>query len=194
MKYLPLLAIGGFLVLASSCNSGKKDVQTDTPKNYDAYNGSAGATPAPVDPNAMNVAPVTGTSTAGTPQPTTAVTPQTTTAAGMNPPHGQPNHRCDIPVGAPLNSPPGKTANTGHTTQAQPVPATKQVVTPVQSNTAPTAPGMNPPHGQPNHRCDIPVGSPLNSAPAKKAEAGQTSNTATPAVEVGKPTETPKQE
>ena len=26
----------------------------------------------------------------------------------MNPAHGQPNHRCDIPVGAPLNSPPSQ--------------------------------------------------------------------------------------
>ena len=30
--------------------------------------------------------------------------PQTQTAPGMNPPHGQPGHRCEIPVGAPLNS------------------------------------------------------------------------------------------
>jgi hypothetical protein len=186
MKIIQISLLAGLLTLALSCNSGKKDLQNDTPKNYDAYNGSVGATPAPVDPNAMNVAPVTGT--------TNTVTPQTATAPGMNPPHGQPNHRCDIPVGAPLNSPPGKTANTGHTTQTQPVPATKQVVTPVQSNTTVTAPGMNPPHGQPNHRCDIPVGSPLNSAPAKKAEAGQTTNTATPAVEISKPVETPKQE
>jgi hypothetical protein len=29
-----------------------------------------------------------------------------------------------------------------------------------------TAPGMNPAHGQPGHRCDIPVGQPLNSQPA----------------------------
>ena len=28
-----------------------------------------------------------------------------------------------------------------------------------------TAPGMNPPHGQPGHRCDIAVGAPLASAP-----------------------------
>ena len=32
-----------------------------------------------------------------------------------------------------------------------------------------TAPGMNPPHGQPNHRCDIPVGAPLNSKNEKSA-------------------------
>jgi hypothetical protein len=30
----------------------------------------------------------------------------------------------------------------------------------------PVAPGMNPQHGQPGHRCDIAVGAPLNSKPA----------------------------
>jgi hypothetical protein len=29
---------------------------------------------------------------------------ETPTAEGMNPPHGQQNHRCDIAVGAPLDS------------------------------------------------------------------------------------------
>lgn len=76
------------------------------------------------------------------------------TAPGMNPPHGQPNHRCDIAVGAPLNSPPGKN------------PATQATQAPVQvqpQNAAPvvTAPGMNPPHGQPGHKCEVAVGAPL---------------------------------
>jgi hypothetical protein len=31
------------------------------------------------------------------------------------------------------------------------------------------APGMNPAHGQPNHRCDIAVGEPLNSKPVAPA-------------------------
>jgi hypothetical protein len=83
------------------------------------------------------------------------------TAKGMNPPHGQPGHRCDIAVGAPLNSKPvAKTAAATPAIQ----PAIAQQPAPV----APTAPGMNPAHGQPGHRCDIGVGAPLNSAPAKK--------------------------
>lgn len=88
------------------------------------------------------------------------IQPQATaTAPGMNPPHGQPNHRCDIAVGAPLNSPPGKkpaqATPTPNPIQAQPQPQ-------VQPQTvAATAPGMNPPHGQPNHRCDVAVGAPL---------------------------------
>lgn len=81
---------------------------------------------------------------------------QQTTNAKLNPAHGQPGHRCDIAVGAPLDSKPVQPTNT--VTTAQP---------PVNVSTQPTAqttaPGMNPPHGQPNHRCDIAVGAPLNS-------------------------------
>jgi hypothetical protein len=83
------------------------------------------------------------------------------TAAGMNPPHGQPNHRCDIAVGAPLNSKPAPTA-----TQVSTEP---QVTMKEVPNTQKTLPGMNPPHGEPNHRCDIAVGAPLNSKPAAPA-------------------------
>lgn len=36
---------------------------------------------------------------------------------------------------------------------------------PNQTTTTATTPALNPPHGQPNHRCDIPVGAPLNSSP-----------------------------
>lgn len=94
---------------------------------------------------------------------------------GINPAHGQPGHRCDIAVGAPLNSAPmpqGQPAQgqTVQVNQNQPQQVVTTTTTPVK-----TAKGMNPPHGQPGHRCDIPVGAPLNSAPAK---ATTTSNTA----------------
>lgn len=77
----------------------------------------------------------------------------------MNPAHGQPGHRCDIAVGAPLNSPAVKTTNT---TTSAPV-TTTSVATATPSPVQPVAPGMNPAHGQPGHRCDIAVGAPLNS-------------------------------
>src|SRR5689334_9729646 len=68
-----------------------------------------------------------------------------------NPKHGQPGHRCDIKVGAPLNSQPT-------------IPA--KIVVPA-STVLPIIPadGLNPKHGQPGHRCDIAVGAPLNSKP-----------------------------
>jgi hypothetical protein len=96
----------------------------------------------------------------------------TVTQPGMNPPHGQPNHRCDIAVGAPLNSKPAPTQAT--TVNAQP-----QVTMTEVPNKIKTAPGMNPPHGEPNHRCDIAVGAPLNSKPAP---APTTVTTAPPAL------------
>lgn len=85
-------------------------------------------------------------------------------AKGMNPAHGKAGHRCDIPVGSPLNTPAPKT------TTAQPAAASGTVSTPINLNpdnigttntTVETAPGMNPPHGQTGHRCDISVGAAL---------------------------------
>ncbi|WP_290841903.1 hypothetical protein [Flavobacterium sp.] len=110
------------------------------------------------------------------------------TAPGMNPPHGQPGHRCDIPVGSSLSQP-VKTAATPTTATPGQAPATITKVNPATAATAvKTAPGMNPPHGQPGHRCDIAVGAPLNSAPPKPTSI-QTANgnnsdpvTITPAV------------
>lgn len=86
------------------------------------------------------------------------------TAAGMNPPHGQPNHRCDIAVGAPLNSPKGAMPTAPAPTMAQ-TPQGQATVSPVDMASGTTAvatkPGMNPPHGQEGHLCEIAVGAPL---------------------------------
>ena len=97
--------------------------------------------------------------------------------AGINPAHGKPGHRCDIAVGAPLNS----AATQGQATTAQPNqtvqvnPNQQNVVTNTMAAPAKVAKGMNPAHGQPGHRCDIPVGSPLNSPVAKTTAATTTS-------------------
>ena len=104
---------------------------------------------------------------------TTTTTQPVKVAKGMNPPHGQPGHRCDIPVGAPLNSPVAKTTATttsagqsGTVTQnfsVTPPPASNPVpaLLSTEGNEATVADGMNPPHGKPGHRCDIAVGAPL---------------------------------
>ena len=90
----------------------------------------------------------------------TAVSTPVAVAKGMNPAHGQPNHRCDIAVGAPLNSPvvPAK-SNPVVPQQNNAVPTT--IAAPNTTVTTPTPEGMNPPHGQDKHRCDIAVGAPL---------------------------------
>lgn len=102
--------------------------------------------------------------------PTPVQTQAAPTAAGMNPPHGQPNHRCDIAVGAPLSSPKGAMPTApaptmSPTPAAKPaaIPQGKASITPVDmaSGTTATKPGMNPPHGQAGHLCEIAVGAPL---------------------------------
>ena len=98
-----------------------------------------------------------------------AVANTATTAPELNPPHGQPFHRCDIPVGSPLNAAaPAKTAPAINRTGMSPTLENAARLNNPQANnpTAPTvatgtAPKLNPPHGQPFHRCDIAVGSPL---------------------------------
>jgi len=94
-------------------------------------------------------------------QPATATAARTTVAPGVNPQHGQPGHRCDIPVGAPLSTP-------IQNNQSQPATANAAIYT--------VAPGMNPHHGQPGHRCDIAVGAPLSDT-AKKNKSVQANNT-----------------
>lgn len=104
------------------------------------------------------------------------------TVPGMNPPHGQPGHRCDIPVGQPLNGQPAAATpakqnvnvNGGNTIQIDPNAVSPGKIS-LDNNgkQVKTAPGMNPPHGQPGHRCDIPVGQPLNSKPAPTPQPAQ---------------------
>lgn len=89
------------------------------------------------------------------------------TAPGMNPPHGQPGHRCEIPVGAPLNSNPVQKGQPKTTQVVTPKPSEQPVMKINSKDGAATIvgtttpPGMNPPHGQEGHRCDIAVGAPL---------------------------------
>ena len=124
MKIISRIAAAAlFFGLMSCSDSGKTENTTSAP--------AANATPGVVAPQ--------------------AATPGTT--VGLNPPHGEPNHRCDIEVGAPLNSP------------AKPNLSTPPAFTPSLNNTTPqpqtVAPGTNPPHGQPGHDCGVPVGAPL---------------------------------
>lgn len=160
MKKITIIALFAALGLVS-CNDKKAEPTTttsDTTATTDA---------APVDPHAgHNHAPGEGHD-----HDHGAAT--TEVAAGMNPAHGQPGHRCDIPVGAPLNSPPGQGAGQTSAPAAQPsqggfLGGDAQAQAPAQQQQMPkqeTASGMkgkpNPAHGQPGHRCDVSVGQPL---------------------------------
>jgi hypothetical protein len=112
--------------------------------------------------------------------------------SNLNPPHGQPGHRCDLKVGQPLDS--------------KPSPQSSKLFNPASVSTTPAAisnfaapfinpdinaninkaaaaalpaDGLNPKHGQPGHRCDIAVGQPLNSKPPASTLTTPTINTAT---------------
>ena len=86
----------------------------------------------------------------------------------LNPQHGEPGHRCDIAVGAPLNSPAATTTIQPSVPTAVPAATTAAANTDtkkVTPNSTPATAGLNPKHGEPGHRCDIAVGAPLNSKP-----------------------------
>lgn len=78
----------------------------------------------------------------------TPVTTPKNISKNLNPAHGMPNHRCDIAVGASLDSKPIQKAT---------------VINPKENKSLEAKNGtlLNPEHGKPNHRCDIAVGAPL---------------------------------
>lgn len=152
---LTTLSIIAFVLI--SC---KNEAEKQTPKVvvpfYQVGNQQQNQTLATPQPNqGQSLFPTTSPQNTTTQVQTVA---PVTVAKGMNPPHGQPGHRCDIPVGAPLNSPVAVNSTT-----PQVVSSSSQSVPTTTVTTVKTPKGMNPPHGQPGHRCDIPVGSALNS-------------------------------
>ncbi len=140
-----------FLTVLTSCKDESKKQVENSPAN--------------VVPFYQNVA--TANNPVVTPSGEQQTTPGASAAAGMNPQHGQPGHRCDIAVGAPLNSAaatPASATTTQQSSQTQNAPAATYTVnnTAPSAEVTPTAEGMNPPHGQPGHRCEIAVGAPLD--------------------------------
>lgn len=128
MKTIAKLVLSASALFLTSCSGGEK---TERGEAVNTSNAPAASTAPAQQLNAQN-------------RPA-----ETATAVAANPPHGEPNHRCDIPVGAPLNA------------AAQPSlkPVTPRFNPQVQGA---VAAGTNPPHGQPGHDCAVPVGAPLN--------------------------------
>lgn len=77
------------------------------------------------------------------------------TKRNINPKHGEPNHRCDIAVGAPLDSKP--------IIQPKAITVQPSKTNPTESKTLEAQNGIkiNPKHGDAGHRCDIAIGAPL---------------------------------
>ncbi|MFV8324116.1 hypothetical protein [Flavobacterium sp. LS2R12] len=153
-SFLSLLFVSS--ILLTSCKKEVEPQNTATPTNVVPFTevGKQMKTEASTSTQVQQ--------TTNTVNPNNAVANGGQVAAGMNPAHGQPSHRCDIPVGAPLNSPPASTASKPVVQQQnQPVPTSSSVTTSTPVASTPTPEGMNPPHGQTNHRCDIAVGAAL---------------------------------
>ena len=93
-------------------------------------------------------------STEATPATSENTTNAATEEVKVNPAHGLPGHRCDLPVGAPLN---GTAANTATPTSTNNTQST--TVSPIRLDQSPS---VNPPHGEPGHDCAVPVGAPLD--------------------------------
>jgi hypothetical protein len=176
--FFPIILFAATII---SCNSSSSKENTKPAEGANL--------PVPVPATQVNTTPSTTTPAAATPAQQTVVTPTantiqppatnvqpvpvtTKTAAGLNPKHGMPGHRCDIPEGAPLNSQPSSNIVAPQPVQQSPVNITKSQSaaipqpTPVTAAPVATGAGLNPEHGKPGHRCDIAVGVPLNSAPA----------------------------
>jgi hypothetical protein len=165
-KALLVMSVLGFVAL-QACNEEKKqntnesstttvDTTTSVPNNTGIQENSQ--------------QPMTGQEVQIPNTQPAAVPASAQTATGMNPAHGQPGHRCDIAVGAPLSSPPGQNPNVtpdvpnGSSPQTITMPAVHPSQPQMQTTapaSGPTAPGMNPPHGQPGHDCAIAVVAPL---------------------------------
>jgi hypothetical protein len=147
MKNIFVLAVVLSALIACN-NSGTEETTTSTAEENPASNNELQENN--TDPFATSGDVATGTSASGK----------------LNPPHGEPGHRCEIAVGAPLDSEPTSPSSTTiNNTSVTPNLNTSGMPS-ISGNAqdqvkAVTAPGMNPPHGEPGHDCAIPVGAPL---------------------------------
>ncbi len=105
------------------------------------------------NPETTQVYPTTPTGLQGIQQSGSKSSSQAGNAGALNPAHGQPGHRCDLAVGAPLNSSPAQAA-------AAPQATTTNTPAVVPTTNA-KGQKLNPAHGKPGHKCEIPVGAPL---------------------------------
>lgn len=161
------IVLGTALVISAgllACNS------SDSPEVDKSIMPSQSASPAAISvlPDSSQV--IQPVNQVNTSQPAITTTPAKVTPAiagsgssAPNPAHGQPGHRCDIAVGAPLNSAatiPSQPKVQQTVSSPAAVTATPSAPTAIPVSTDPNA-KLNPAHGQPGHDCSIAVGAPL---------------------------------
>jgi len=133
------------LALLLSCNNG--NAVNETPVSTQELSAA---------PGTVDSGNPLGQGEAAAPATGPAASAPDNAKAGLNPPHGQPGHRCEIPVGAPLDGSAAPNA-----TPAAPAPVISQPGGGAAAPASPAAGKINPPHGQPGHDCAVPVGAPL---------------------------------
>ena len=141
----------GLLALAFASCQNSDTAETATSDSSSTSTVTTLAAPA-ADPGAQQIL----TSSPATPTTVTTVNPD---ATGANPEHGKPGHRCDIAVGAPLNSPAGNPA--APAISSTPAAPSAPVAAPSPATGSNTK--LNPAHGEPGHDCAVAVGAPLKS-------------------------------
>ena len=144
MKKITILIAS--VTLLYSCDKTKtSESVSEVPKSDSVISKNDTVTSVIAPENAVTPAPLNATpiaSTSGKP--------------ALNPEHGQPYHRCEIAVGAPIDSAPAQ----------QNAPQTPSILSPniapaPQAQSLGPKPALNPAHGEPHHRCDLAVGAPL---------------------------------
>ena len=185
IKFATVLVSAAALISFSCQNStGKPDGDLYTPASSSLFPNSLPDS----NRNAVNTQQADPAQTAQTAEPVQTASSE---AVVLNPAHGQPGHRCDLEVGAPITGPaPATTAAAQPTAnplpaQNNPTPNNTVTVSPVpEKNTEKTDIKLNPAHGQPGHRCDLQVGAPLSLAEGQPAPKSTDSATATPVANV----------
>ncbi|MNK17772.1 hypothetical protein D3C87_359680 [compost metagenome] len=146
MKKLTIL-IASVALLYSCDNAKTTETVSDAPKSDSTIVANDSATSVSPADNAITPAPLN-----------TSPVVSTSGKPALNPEHGQPYHRCEIAVGAPIDSAP--------TQQNAPQTQTPSILSPAvapvpQAQSLGPKPALNPAHGEPHHRCDLAVGAPL---------------------------------
>lgn len=144
MKITSYIIIAASLVFFMGCSEGESK---STPPTEEMNSLPVTSAPAPV----------------AAPAEMPAASAPANGSVALNPAHGEPGHRCDIAVGAPLNSAPQAPAGGQQQVTVAPQPSFNGPVMPQPSAPAAGASTgkVNPAHGEPGHDCSIPVGAPL---------------------------------
>lgn len=142
MKFLSNILFAASFLFVTGCSDGGSEV-----------NGNTGQEP--ISPE-FEISPVQNEN------PATVVGESQAAGVRLNPPHGEPGHRCEIAVGAPLDSEPTNTQQVINPSAPQLNDAPQPVMIQEPAQTATGKGKINPPHGEPGHDCAVAVGAPLN--------------------------------